>query len=54
MSLTEEEKQSIKDVIKANRWYTYEEAENILKSHWDTSKEGEYLTTKRRQIQKNN
>ena len=52
MSLTKEERQHIENIIRANKWYTYEEAENILKSHWDTSKDGEYLTTKRRQIQK--
>ena len=47
-------KKRIKDIIEANKWFTYEEAESELKNHWipKNSKYGDYLSMKRSQIQK--
>lgn len=47
-------KKEIKEFVNANKWFTYEQAENELKKHWnsDYDKDGDYLKTKRRQIQK--
>lgn len=51
---TEQNKQKIKEIIRANKWYSYEEAEYELKKHWnpDYDKNGDYLYMKRSQIQK--
>ena len=51
---TEQNKQKIKEIIRANKWYSYEEAEYELKKHWnpDYDKNGDYLSMKRSQIQK--
>lgn len=47
-------KKEIKEFVKANKWFTYEQAENELRKHWnsDCDKDGDYLKIKRRQIQK--
>lgn len=52
--LSKEDKQKVKEIIEANKWYTYEEAESELRKHWnpDNDKDGDYLTMKRSQIQK--
>lgn len=52
--LSKEDKQQVKEIIEANKWYTYEEAESELRKHWnpDNDKDGDYLTMKRSQIQK--
>lgn len=52
--LSNQKKKQIKEVIKANKWYTYEEAENELRKHWnpDNDKNGVYLSMKRSQLQK--
>ncbi|PNY18697.1 hypothetical protein [Streptococcus parauberis] len=52
--LSKEDKQKVKEIIEANKWYTYEEAESELRKHWnpDNDKDGDYITMKRSQIQK--
>lgn len=52
--LSEQKEQELKEIIKANKWYTYEEAESELRKHWnpDNNKNGAYLSMKRSQIQK--
>lgn len=52
--LSKEDKQKVKEIIEANKWYTYEEAESELRKYWnpDNDKDGDYLTMKRSQIQK--
>lgn len=54
MGLSEKEKFEIRKVIKANKWYTFEEAESDLRKHWqpENDKNGDYLSMKRSQIQK--
>lgn len=31
--LSKEDKQKVKEIIEANKWYTYEEAESELRKH---------------------
>ncbi|GAA2863896.1 hypothetical protein [Lactobacillus intestinalis] len=54
MAITQEERKKIEDIIKANNWFTYEEAESQIRKHWkpDNNKKGNYLSTQRRQLQK--
>lgn len=45
--------ESLENIIKANKWFTFEEAEQLLREHWNcTNKKSDYLSTQRRQLQK--
>ncbi len=52
--LSKEDRLKVKEIIEANKWFTYDEAESELRKHWnpDNDKDGDYLTMKRSQIQK--
>lgn len=54
MPLTGNEKKHIESIIKANKWFTFEEAEEKIREHWnpEKNKKGNYLSTQRRQLQK--
>lgn len=54
MKSSNPKKIKIINIIKANKWYTYDEAEAELRKHWnpDNNKNGDYLSMKRSQIQK--
>lgn len=44
----------MKNLVKSNKWYTFDEAEAYLRKYWNLNNEknGIYLEMKRRQIQK--
>lgn len=53
MSLSDKERKHIEEIIKANEWFTYEEAESQIRKHWNSdNKKDNYLSTQRRQLQK--
>lgn len=54
MSLSDKERKHIEEIIKANEWFTYEEAESQIRKYWnsDNNKKGNYLSIQRRQLQK--
>lgn len=46
-------KERIENIIQANKWFTFEEAEQLLREHWNSNnKRSNYLSTQRRQLQK--
>lgn len=48
------DRNEMEELVKSNKWYTYDEAEAYLRKHWnlDNEKNSIYLEMKRRQIQK--
>lgn len=54
MSYTKDNKKKyIENIIQANKWFTFEEAEQLLRKHWNSNnKKSNYLSTQRRQLQK--
>lgn len=55
MKLSDKERKHLEDIVKANKWFTFEEAEKKIRKHWNSfySKNDDYLSTQRRQLQKN-
>ena len=54
MKLSDKERKHLEDIVKANKWFTFEEAEKKIRKHWNSfySKNDDYLSTQRRQLQK--
>ena len=54
MKLSDKERKHLEDIVKANKWFTFEEAEKKIRKHWNPfySKNDDYLSTQRRQLQK--
>lgn len=54
MAIPDEEKLECIKIIRANKWYTFDEAEEYLRKHWksENATDGDYLRMKRQQIQK--
>ncbi len=54
MVLSNKEGKHLEDIVQANKWFTFEEAEEKIREHWnpEKNKKGNYLSTQRRQLQK--
>ena len=47
MKLSDKERKHLEDIVKANKWFTFEEAEKKIRKHWNSfySKNDDYLST---------
>lgn len=53
MTLTKKQRDHFKDIIKANKWFTYQEAEQEIRKSWKSNnKDEDYLLMQRKQIQR--
>lgn len=52
MVLSNKQGKYLEDIVRANKWFTFEEAEKEIRRYWKSGKKGDYLSTQRRQLQK--
>ena len=54
MTLSNDERKHLENIVEANKWFTFKEAEKEIRSHWNSedNKKGNYLSIQRRQLQK--
>jgi hypothetical protein len=36
MKLSDKERKHLEDIVKANKWFTFEEAEKKIRKHWNS------------------